>query len=264
MRQQPKRLIEKKKEGTKITMLTAYEALFAKVIDQANIDAILVGDSLGNVFAGYDNTVPVTMNQMVYHTQSVVRATEHVTIISDMPFMSYEVSVQMAQKNAGRLIKEGGAQAIKLEVGKSGIEAVKAIIDIGIPVMGHLGLTPQSVYQQGGWKVQGKTKFEVETLCERAIALQAAGVFAVVLELIPATVAQKITDLLTIPTIGIGAGRHCDGQILVTQDLLGMTDRPLPKFVKPLATLYPTIQSAINTYKEKVESQQFPSEGESF
>ena len=201
---------------------------------------------------------------MVYHTQAVTRATENITVIADMPFMSYEASTQTAVENAGRLIKEGGAQAIKIEIGKSGMDSAKAIMDIGIPVMGHVGLTPQSVYQQGGWKIQGKTGNEVEALCQRAVQLESEGVFALVLELVPADVAKKVTSLLKIPTIGIGAGPECDGQILVTQDLLGMTDRQLPKFVKPFATIYPMMQSAIKQYKAEVESKQFPSEGESF
>lgn len=264
MRQQPKRFIDLKKQGKKITMLTAYEAFFAQLIDQSNLDAILVGDSLGNVFAGYDNTLPVTMDQMVYHTQTVARATDRITIVADMPFMSYEASIQSAKENAGRLIKDGGAQAVKLEIGKTGLDAAKAIMDMGIPVMGHVGLTPQSVYQQGGWKVQGKTDEDSEKLCETVLQLQEAGVFAIVLELMPATVAEKISSLLQIPTIGIGAGNACDGQILVTQDLLGMTDRALPKFVKQYASLYPTIQSALNQYREDVTSGTFPAKSESF
>ena len=264
VRGQPKRLIEHKKKQKKITILTAYESYFAKIIDKSDIDAILVGDSLGNVFAGYENTLPVTMEQMIYHVQAVTRSTERITVIADMPFMSYETSIQTAKENAGRLIKEGGAQAVKLEVGKSGGDAVEAIIEMGIPVMGHLGLTPQSVYEQGGWKVQGKTDEEVDNLCEKALDLQSKGVFAVVLELVPAEVAKRITELLAIPTIGIGAGKECDGQILVTQDLLGMTDRPLPRFVRKYQSLHSKIETAIQRFCQDVNESMFPNDSESF
>lgn len=260
----PSAMIEMKQKGQKIRMLTAYDVLMARLLDQVGVDMILVGDSLGNMFAGYDNTIPVTMDQMVYHTQAVCRGVSRALVVADMPFMSYHVSVEEAKRNAGRLIQEGGAHAVKMEWVSGAEAAIEAVISIGIPVMGHVGLTPQSVYQLGGYKVQGRSEEAVELLLSQAKALEKAGCFAVLLELVPAEVAQKVTALLSVPTIGIGAGVGCDGQVLVTQDVLGMTDAKLPKFVKPYASLHTEMTDALEQYLSDVSAGVFPGEAESF
>jgi 3-methyl-2-oxobutanoate hydroxymethyltransferase len=255
--------LKAKREGKKLIVVTAYDALFTRVVEQAGIEAILVGDSLGVVVQGKANTLSVTMEDMLYHTKLVAESAEHALVISDMPFMSYQASRTEAIRNAGRLI-QAGAQAVKLEGGAPVVDRVAAMTQIGIPVMGHLGMTPQSVHQFGGYKVQGRGKDQAKALLDDAKALESAGAFAVVLEAIPVEVAKTITEQLTIPTIGIGAGPHCDGQILVLYDLLGLFDEFLPKFVKPYAHLKADALQALRRYKEEVEQGKFPSDSESY
>jgi 3-methyl-2-oxobutanoate hydroxymethyltransferase len=252
-----------KREGKKLIVVTAYDALFTRIVEQAGIEAILVGDSLGVVVQGKANTLSVTMEDMLYHTKLVAAAAQRALVIGDMPFMSYQASKGEALRNAGRFL-QAGAQAVKLEGGGVIVDRVEAMTQIGIPVMGHLGMTPQSVHQLGGYKVQGKGKDQAKTLLDDAKALAAAGAFAVVLEAIPAELAKAITDQLTIPTIGIGAGPHCDGQILVLYDLLGLFDEFVPKFVKPYAHLKADALQALRRYKEEVEQGKFPTDSESY
>jgi 3-methyl-2-oxobutanoate hydroxymethyltransferase len=257
-------LQKKKKENKKITMLTAYDALFAGIVDAAQVDVILVGDSLGVVVQGKENTLSVTMDEMIYHTQMVARATQHALVIGDMPFMSYQVSVQEALKNAGRFLQEGGATGVKLEGGAHVIEQIEAMVKHGIPVMGHIGMTPQSIHKFGGYKVQGKEDAAASALIQDAKALEQAGAFAIVLEAIPTNLARKITQAVSIPTVGIGAGLHCDGQVLVLYDLLGLFTEFTPKFVRRYADLRSQVLEAIRRYKEEVEMGKFPSEDESY
>jgi 3-methyl-2-oxobutanoate hydroxymethyltransferase len=252
-----------KREGRKLIVVTAYDALFTRIVEQAGIEAILVGDSLGVVVQGKANTLSVTMEEMLYHTKLVAESARRALVIADMPFMSYQVSRDEALRNAGRFI-QAGAQAVKLEGGAPVVDRIAAMTQIGIPVMGHLGMTPQSVHQLGGYKVQGKGKDQAKILLDDAKALEAAGAFAVVLEAIPAELAKTITDQLTIPTIGIGAGPHCDGQVLVLYDLLGLFDEFVPKFVKPYAHLKADALQALRRYKEEVEQGKFPSDSESY
>jgi len=253
-----------KQKGEKITALTAYEALFAGFIDSAGIDVVLVGDSAGMVFAGHDTTIPVTMDDMVYHAGSVRRSVKNALLVVDMPFMSYQVSVEEALRNAGRLVKEGGAEAVKLEGGRSVVPQLRACVEAGIPVMGHLGMTPQSVHRFGGFLTQGKSPEAARMLLEDALAVQEAGAFSLVLEKIPAALAAEITQKLEIPTIGIGAGVHTDGQILVTQDMLGMYEKFKPKFVRLYARLAEDIRTALNRYAEEVRAGAFPADEESY
>lgn len=252
-----------KREGRKLIVVTAYDALFTRIVEQAGIEAILVGDSLGMVVQGKANTLSVTMEEMLYHTKLVAESARRALVIADMPFMSYQVSRDEALRNAGRFI-QAGAQAVKLEGGTPAADRIAAMTQIGIPVMGHLGMTPQSVHQLGGYKVQGKGKDQAKILLDDAKALESAGAFTVVLEAIPADVAKTITEQLTIPTIGIGAGPHCDGQILVLYDLLGLFDEFVPKFVKPYAHLKADALQALRRYKEEVEQGKFPSDSESY
>jgi 3-methyl-2-oxobutanoate hydroxymethyltransferase len=254
----------KKKQGEKITMLTAYDYLSARAVDQAGIDSILVGDSLGMVILGYENTLPVTMEDMLHHCRAVSRGASRSLLIGDMPFMSYQARVEDAVINAGRFLQEAGMDAVKLEGGKERLDAVRAIISAGIPVLGHLGLTPQSVHQLGGFKAQGKTAQAAELLLEDAILLEDAGCFGIVLESVPNRVAAFVSNELQIPTIGIGAGVGCDGQVLVTQDLLGLFDKFQPKFVKRYASLHLDIQEAIRTYIAEVKEERFPESEHSF
>jgi 3-methyl-2-oxobutanoate hydroxymethyltransferase len=249
-------LYKMKKKGEKIVAITAYDYPFAKIVDEAGIHIILVGDSLGMVVQGEKNTLPVTMDEMIYHTRLVVKATEHAMVIGDMPFMSYQADIKEAVANAGRFLKEAGAAAIKFEGGASVCDTIKAVSEAGIPVQAHIGLTPQSVHQMGGYKVQR----DEERLLEDAHKVESAGAFSVVLEGIPGEIAEKITNSLKIPTIGIGAGAACDGQILVLHDLLGLNDRHLPKFVKQYARLGAEAGKAIKKYIEEVETGQFPAE----
>jgi len=249
-----------KQEGRKITMLTAYDYPTALLLDKAGIDILLVGDSLGMVILGYENTLPVTMKEMLHHTRAVKRGCRRGLIIGDMPFLSFNVDSKNAIKNAGRFIKNGGAEAVKLEgATESILKTIQSIVGAGIAVMGHIGLTPQMVHQMGGFKVQGKDARSADILIEGAKRLEDAGIFALVLEGVPGDLAQKITRQLSIPTLGIGAGPHCDGQVLVTHDLLGLSEFPKPKFVKQYASLYPLMLSAINSYKQEVLEGKFPS-----
>ncbi|MCK8824894.1 3-methyl-2-oxobutanoate hydroxymethyltransferase [Fuchsiella alkaliacetigena] len=258
-------LTEKKEQGKKITMLTAYDYPTAKLIDEAEIDIILVGDSLGMVVLGYEDTLQVTVEDMIHHAQAVTRAASRSLVVVDMPFMSYKISqIAKTVENAGRIIKESRAQAVKVEGGQEVVAEIKAIIKAGIPVMGHLGLTPQAINQLGGFKVQGKEEEAARELIEDAKALEAAGVFAIVLECIPSEVAQRITAEVKVPTIGIGAGKDCDGQVLVNQDLLGIYDKFTPKFVRKYANLNQEISAALKKFKEDVEQGDFPSPEESF
>jgi 3-methyl-2-oxobutanoate hydroxymethyltransferase len=251
-------LRDKKAKQEKISMLTSYDYSMAGLVDQAGLDMILVGDSLGMVVLGYEDTLPVTMDDMVHHTRAVVRGTQNAMVVADMPFLSYHVSVEEAVRNAGRLIQEGGAQAVKLEGGVERIDAVKAIIDAQIPVMGHIGLTPQSVNQFGGFKVQGKDLETARKLIRDAQALEKAGVFSIVLECVPSALAKKVTEEALVPTIGIGAGPDCDGQVLVVNDMLGMFSGHIPKFVKKYVNLQPLIMEALKSYKKEVEDGSFP------
>lgn len=257
-------IISRKQDGRKITMLTAYDYTFARLIDEAGIDIILVGDSLGTVVQGHPTTLPVTMDEMIYHTKIVSRAVENALVVGDMPFMSYQISVSDAVYNAGRFLKEGAAAAVKVEGGSAVIEKTRAIIASGIPVMGHVGLLPQSVHQMGGYKVQGKEDSSAEKILSESLLLEDAGVFAVVLECIPASLATKITNTLSIPTIGIGAGVHCSGQVLVIHDLLGLTPQPVPRFVRQYAAMRGICTDAVRRFKEDVETGKFPSDDESY
>lgn len=249
-----------KEKGEKLTMLTAYDYSTAKLIDESGINSILVGDSLGNVILGYEDTISVTMEDMIHHGAAVARGVENVLLIIDMPFMSYQTSVYDAVVNAGRLMKEGRADAVKLEGGKEVCPQIKAIVDAGIPVCAHLGLTPQSINAFGGFKVQGKSEEAAKKLLEDARAVQAAGAFAVVLEAVPKKLATLITKELSIPTIGIGAGNGCDGQVLVYQDMLGMFSDFTPKFVKRYASVGEVMKEAFREYIKEVQSGAFPSE----
>ncbi len=252
-----------KEKGKKLVVVTAYDALFTRIVEQAGIEAILVGDSLGVVVQGKQDTLSVTMEDMLYHTQLVAGARERALVIADMPFMSYQVSIEEALRNAGRLI-QAGAGAVKLEGGISMIDRVQALTRVGIPVMGHIGMTPQSVNQYGGYRVQGRDENHAEDLLADARALEAAGAFSLVLEAMPADLAKVITQAISIPTIGIGAGPDCDGQVLVLYDLLGLFDDFTPKFVKPYAHLKADALQALRRFKEEVECQKFPSDLESY
>jgi len=249
---------QKKGRGEPITMLTAYDYPTALSMDAAGVDSILVGDSLGMVVLGYANTIPVTMEEMLHHCRAVARGAQAALLIGDMPFMSYQAEVGEAVRNAGRFLKEGGMDAVKLEGGRERVEAVRAIVGAGIPVMGHLGLTPQSVHQLGGFRPQGKTASAAQRLLEDALLLEEAGCFSLVLESVPARLAEHISKKLSIPTIGIGAGVGCDGQVLVTHDLLGLFDRFTPKFVKKYADFHGEMKRAFAEYLADVQSRAFP------
>lgn len=249
--------VEAKRNGQKLTMLTAYDFLMAQILDEAGIDILLVGDSLGMVVQGNNDTLGVTVDEIIYHTKIVTRAVKRALVVADMPFMSFQVSPEQALINAGRFIKEGKAHAIKLEGGKEVAEHVKAIVKAGVPVMGHLGLTPQSINEFGGFKVQARTETAVQRLISDAVALEDAGAFAIVLEGIPTEAARRVTQHLTIPTIGIGAGPHCDGQVLVSYDMLGFTEFK-GRFVKQYADMRGIISSAAKTYAEEIKNQEFP------
>jgi len=255
---------EMKQKGEKIAMLTAYDYSTAKIVDEAGIPLILVGDSLGMVVLGYESTIPVTMEEMLHHTKAVVRGTKQAMVIGDMPFMTYHISVEDALYNAALFIQEGGAQAVKLEGGVTVAEKVKRIVDCGIPVMGHIGLTPQSIHQFGGFKVQGRTPEAAARLLEDAKALEEAGAFSVVLETVPAQLAKLITKKIGIPTIGIGAGIHCDGQVQVINDILGSYTEFVPKHAKQYAKLTDIISKAVNQYRSEVKAGTFPTEKQSF
>jgi len=254
----------KKKRGEKITSLTAYDYPWALLADQGGIDIVLVGDSLGMVVLGYTDTVSVTMDEMIHHTKAVTRIVKQSLVIADMPFGSYNVSVEKAVENANRFMKEGRADGIKLEGGRSMAPVIKAIVNAGIPVQGHIGLTPQTASALGGFKVQGKSAEAARALIDDAKALEEAGCFSVVLEAIPSAIAKMVTEAVSIPTIGIGAGADCDGQVLVMYDMVGLFDRFVPKFVKQYAKISPIISSAIAEFKADVESGKFPEEKHSF
>lgn len=257
-------VVDFKKKGEKISMITAYDFTMAKIVDAAGIDVILVGDSASNVMAGHETTLPITLEQMMYHTSCVVRGVDRALVVADLPFMSYQVTVKEALISAGRMMKETGAHAVKLEGGASMTETIKRIVDAGIPVMGHLGLTPQSIYKFGTYKVRAKEQAEAEQLMKDAMALQEAGCFALVLEKIPASLAQKVTDSLEIPTIGIGAGSSCDGQVLVLHDLLGLTKDFHPRFIRRYHNLFDEMTQAVGNYVKDVKSGDFPSAQEQY
>ncbi len=251
---------EKKARGEPISVLTGYDYATALALDRAGIDAILVGDSLGMVVLGYETTLPVTMEEMLHHCRAVARGARHALLIGDMPFLSYQVSVEEAVRNAGRFLQEAGMDAVKLEGGRERLAAVQAIVGAGIPVMGHLGLTPQSVHQMGGFRAQGKTSEAARRIVEDGLSLQQAGCFSLVLESVPARLARFMSERLDIPTIGIGAGPDCGGQVLVTHDLLGLFDRFTPRFVKRYADLHGEMARAFADYKAEVEAGAFPAE----
>jgi 3-methyl-2-oxobutanoate hydroxymethyltransferase len=254
---------KRKAEGRKIVMVTAYDALFTRIVEEAGLEIILVGDSLGVVVQGKKDTLSVTMEDMLYHTRLVAGAAQHALVIGDMPFLSYQITVDEAVRNAGRFL-QAGAAAVKLEGGAAVVDRVEAMTRFGIPVMGHLGMTPQSVHHYGGYKVQGKGADQADELLADARALEAAGAFALVLEAVPAKLAKTITQALSIPTIGIGAGPSCDGQVLVLYDLLGLFDQFVPKFVKPYAHLKADALQALRRFREEVEQGKFPTDSESY
>jgi 3-methyl-2-oxobutanoate hydroxymethyltransferase len=257
-------LRNKKQRGEPITMLTAYDYPTAMAIDQAGVDSILVGDSLGMVVLGYPNTLPVTMEDMIHHCKAVARGAKYALLIGDMPFMSYQASVEEAVRNAGRFLQEGGMDAVKLEGGHERAEAVRMIVAAGIPVMGHLGLTPQSVNQLGGFRQQGRDAAAARRILDDALALQEAGCFGIVFESVPLRLGKWISEKLDIPTIGIGAGPHCDGQVLVTHDVLGLFDRFTPRFAKRYAEFHAEMKQAFAEFKGEVESGAFPAPSNNF
>ena len=253
-----------KRRAEKICMLTAYDYQTARLLDAAGIDCILVGDSAAMVFAGHENTLPVTVDEMLYHLKAVNRGRKRALLIADMPFLSFQVSAEDTIRNAGRMLKEGGANAVKIEGGKNLAPLVKQLTSIGIPVMGHVGMTPQLVNQFGGFQLQGNDEAAAARIAEEALSLEEAGCFALVLEKIPAKLAKSISQSLTIPTIGIGAGPHCDGQVLVVNDMLGQTEDFSPRFLKRYASLADTMKSAFTAYIEEVKSGEFPSSEHSY
>jgi 3-methyl-2-oxobutanoate hydroxymethyltransferase len=257
-------VLKMKQRGEKITCLTAYDYSFARILDDAGVEMLLVGDSLGCVVQGNHNTLAVTMDEMIYHTRLVARGRNRALVIGDMPFLSYHVSRERALENAGRFLQEGGAEAVKLEGGMTMRVTIEAIVRAGIPVMGHVGLTPQSVHQFGGYKIQGREKERREAVLRDALAVEEAGAFSVVLEGMPLDLAQEITERLKIPTIGIGAGAHCDGQVLVIHDMLGLFDDFTPKFVKRYADLKSTMTGAVKEFIGEVKEKKFPTEEHSF
>lgn len=257
-------IVKMKERGEKITCLTAYDYSFARILDAAGVDILLVGDSVGCVVQGQANTLPVTLDEMLYHTRAVVRGRKRALVVGDMPFLSFQAGKEQAIQNAGRFLKEAGAEAVKLEGGVALGATVEALVQIGIPVMGHIGLTPQSVHRFGGYKIQGKEKERRQAIIRDALAVQEAGAFAVVLEGIPADLAKEITEQLAIPTIGIGAGVNCDGQVLVIHDMLGLFDDFTPKFVKRYAELKEVMTSAVKSFIAEVREQKFPAKEHSF
>jgi 3-methyl-2-oxobutanoate hydroxymethyltransferase len=257
-------LRQMKERGEKIAMLTAYDATFARLLDESGADVLLVGDSLGMVVQGHDTTLPVTLEEIIYHTRAVVRGATRAHVVGDMPFGSYQAGLDQGVANAARLMKEGGCHSIKLEGGAQHAELIQRMVGAGIPVMGHIGLTPQSFHQLGGFKVQGRETGGREKLIADARALEEAGVYAIVLEAIPADIAREITETVSVPTIGIGGGAGCDGQVLVCYDMLGMDETFKPRFVRRFANLGQTIKEAVNSYVSEVRAGTFPSDAESF
>lgn len=257
-------LRQMKERGDRIAMLTAYDATFARLLDESGADVLLVGDSLGMVVQGQETTLPVTLEEMAYHCRAVVRGTRRAHVVGDLPFMSYQASIEQGMLSAGTLMKEGGCHSVKLEGGAVHAELVRRLVSAGIPVMGHIGLTPQSYHQLGGFKVQGRDPGGRERLLEDARTLEEAGAYSIVLEAIPADIAREITAAVSVPTIGIGAGVGCDGQVLVCYDMLGMDEAFKPRFVRRYATLGATIKDAVSHYVEDVRGGAFPSDAESF
>jgi 3-methyl-2-oxobutanoate hydroxymethyltransferase len=258
------KLISMKEKSEKIVALTSYDYLSTRIIDESGVDLILVGDSLGMVVLGYENTLPVTVEEIIHHLKAVSRAKPKALIAGDLPFMSYQASIEDAVRNAGRLVKEGGAESVKLEGGERYVPVIKAIIQASIPVVGHLGLTPQSLYEFGGYKIQGKDAESAERLYRDALSLEKAGCFSIVLEGIPWQLAKRITEGVKIPTIGIGAGPYCDGQVLVINDMLGIHERPLPRFVKKFDELGERMKAAIAEYAREVREGRFPGMEQSY
>jgi 3-methyl-2-oxobutanoate hydroxymethyltransferase len=256
-------LREMKGSGEKITMLTAYDYLMAKLLDECGIEILLIGDSLGMVVLGYETTLPVTLDDVLYHTKAVSRGAKNAMVVADMPFLTYQVSAEEALRNAGRFLQEGGAQAVKLEGGERMLSTIERLIEAGIPVMGHIGLTPQSVHQLGGFKVQGKDLTQAKQLLKDAQVLDEVGVFCLILECVPAPLAKIITESIAVPTVGIGAGPHCDGQVLVIQDLLGFGER-VPKFVKKYRSLSEEIRGAVGEFRHDVKEGKFPGDEHSY
>jgi 3-methyl-2-oxobutanoate hydroxymethyltransferase len=257
-------ILKMKSRGEKITSLTAYDYSFARILDDAGVDILLVGDSLGCVIQGRRNTLAVTLEEMIYHTRAVARGTKRALVVADMPFLSFQVSLEDARRNAGRLVKEAGAEAVKIEGGTERLETIEAIVQTGVPVMGHVGLTPQLIHRFGGYKVQGKEKEARERIVRDALAVEEAGAFSVVIEGIPAQLTEEITLRVKIPTIGIGAGVHCDGQVLVLYDMLGLFDLYTPKFVKQYARLSEPIAAAAKSFIAEVRGGEFPGDEHSF
>jgi 3-methyl-2-oxobutanoate hydroxymethyltransferase len=252
-------IARKRAAGERIVVTTAYDALFGRLVDEAGVDIVLVGDSLGNVIAGFDSTIPVTLDQMIYHGASVARGVRRALLVVDMPFLTWQVSEAQALENGGRMIQQTGAQAIKLEgAGEESLRAVRALTRVGVPVMGHLGFTPQSVHQLGGFRVQGRDATGADRLVEEAQRLEEAGAFSIVLELMPAALAERVTAAVSVPTIGIGAGAACSGQVLVLHDLLGLNDGFAPKFLKRYATLADTVRDAVRAYGDDVRAGSYP------
>ncbi|MFX0044756.1 MAG: 3-methyl-2-oxobutanoate hydroxymethyltransferase [Candidatus Hermodarchaeota archaeon] len=253
-----------KKKGKKIVMLTSYDAPTAKILSDCGVDMILVGDSVGNTLLGYESTVPVTLDDVIHHSAAVARAKPNCLIVGDMPFMSYKVSVEQALENCGLMLQEGGAEAVKIEGAGRATEIVRAVVDSGIPVMGHIGLTPQSIYEFGGYRIQGRTADAAKELVEQARSLEDAGVFSMVIELVPSETAKVITESVEVPTIGIGAGPHCDGQVLVLHDMLGLFQDFKPTFVKRYANIHEVIVNAVGEYSKEVREGIFPDNDHSF
>lgn len=256
--------MDKKKRGEKIVAVTAYDYLSAKIVDEVGVDIVLVGDSLGMVLLGYENTLRVTVEEMLHHMRAVSRARPKALLVGDMPFLSYQPSVRDAVHNAGRFVRDGGAQAVKVEGGGEIADKIKAILDSGVPVMGHLGMRPQQTLRVEGYRVQGKTRKDADALLKDAKLLEKLGVFSLVLECVPTDVARKISSALKIPTIGIGAGKYCDGQILVLHDLVGFTQSPKPKFVKRYADMSTLMKKAVHQYKREVVAGVYPDHGHSY
>jgi len=257
-------LARMKREGKKIVMLTAYDALFASLVDASGVDVVLVGDSVNTVLCGEDTTLSATLEQMLYHGRIVRAGVERALVVVDMPFLSYQVSVEDAKRNSGRVLKETGAHGVKLEGGAAMADTIRGLTGIGIPVMGHLGFTPQSVHQVGGYRVQGRGTAAADRIVADAEALQEAGVFSIVLELMPSEVAHRVTDAVTVPTIGIGSGPHCDGQVLVLHDMLGLNQGFEPKFLKRYADLAPAVRQAVETFAADVRAGHYPDAAHSY
>jgi 3-methyl-2-oxobutanoate hydroxymethyltransferase len=257
-------LKEMKQRGEKIVTLTAYDYIFASILDEAGVDVILVGDSGAMVFSGYETTLPITMEEMLYHVKAVRRGTKRALLVADMPFLSYQTNPEKAIENAGRFLKEGNAESVKVEGGKHIAETIRKVVQVGIPVMGHLGLTPQSIHNFGGYEVRGSTTPEARIIVEDAMILEQAGVFSIVLEKIPAELAKEITNKVSVPTIGIGAGNDCDGQVLVTHDMMGLFEKFRPKFVRRYAELGAEISKACKRFTNDVKEGKFPNSNESY